>query len=73
MMHLVSLPDALSPSAVLRLRVAAVLAVVLPLGSLVHGRHRPASFLLDRSREMALLVGGALAALTLATAYCVPS
>lgn len=58
-------PDAFSPVAILRLRTAAVLVATLPLLALWTGRNRGWSLLLERSRELALLGGGALSSLTL--------
>ena len=63
--RLVLLPDGLTPEAVLRLRVAAVAAIVLPLAGTLQPRHRLGDFLLGRIRELAVIVGGALAALSL--------
>jgi hypothetical protein len=55
----------LDPVVILRLRIAAVLVAVLPLLTLWTRRHRLWSFLLERSRELALLGAGALVALSI--------
>ena len=61
--HLTKLHDALSPVAILRLRMAAVFFAILPLLGLWRGGPRFWRFLLARAGELALLGGGALASL----------
>ncbi len=58
--------DDLGRVVLVRLRLAAVLAGVVPLLVIFAVRHHRGSFLIDRARELALLGGGALAALPLA-------
>lgn len=58
--------EALGPVVILRLRIAAVsIGVLYPLLAFWEGRHRVGLFLVARGRDLALIGGGALAALSL--------
>jgi len=63
--HLSEFPNIFSPLAILRLRVAAVFVSVLPLLALWCGGSRRGRFLRARAGELAVLAGGALAAVPL--------
>jgi hypothetical protein len=65
MASLVNVPNSLTPIAITRVRLAAGLAGLLPLCALLMPQSRIGIYLRERAVDLALMLGGALAALVL--------